>query len=554
MNYLLEDMEKWASRYDSDYFTRENLLNEAKESAKVLKDRYKERDVYKTLYEKALKDTQEKSYDAWWDYKKEKDLKAAFESMREEAKKEAWKEAWGETSGDNKSSDSVKAETPPINKPIIDPNIKPTQPNSGGNSSLKPIAIAGAGAAALGGGAYLYHRYKKKKRAQEQEKVAGDSDYNTRRIIDELEKTPGNVRDTIADAKKSAQNVKALYEKKKFLQAKADVLKRRHEINTARTDAVDRLDSMRDWMKGTGSSLRHELRRSDSDPIRLNEWRHQVKVDGQRYKDLYNRDPGAATKANQYYKAYSNSEKKVWEADKELRQNEAQFKGSLFDLKQRSRQIKNIRAENQRDVERTHQNVEAGKKIRERLLEEQDRAKRNAEQQAMFDDWAKKGKELDRKLRKKGDRQTAIALAGTAAALGGGAYLYNRYKKKKREQAEQEKTAAESMPARYKKIDWDNDPTGEKKKIKRKLLASGALTAAGLGVNLHQIALMARDRARNTNHAKPHLSMAGIAGGGAGLLLAEKQLQKAEHLDGLPVGGAANQKKSRFDDWNVVIY
>lgn len=175
MNYLLEDMEKWASRYDSDYFTRENLLNEAKKSAKVLKDRYKERDEYKTLYEKALKDTQEKSYDAWWDYKKEKSLEAAFKSTREERKKEAW----DKTFGNNKPiiAEPIIAEPivakPIIAKPIVDPNIKPTQPTSGGNSSLKPLAIGAAGIGAAAGGAYLYNRYKKKKRAQaEQEKVA----------------------------------------------------------------------------------------------------------------------------------------------------------------------------------------------------------------------------------------------------------------------------------------------------------------------------------------------------------------------------------------------
>ena len=110
------------------------------------------------------------------------------------------------------------------------------------------------------------------------------------------------------------------------------------------------------------------------------------------------------------------------------------------------------------------------------------------------------------------------------------------------------------MPARYKKIDWDNDPTGEKKKIKRKLLASGALTAAGLGVNLSQLALATRDIVKNTNRANPGVNLAGIAGGGAGMLLTEKQLQKAEKLEGLPVGGTPNQKKSRLDDWNLIIY
>ena len=148
-----------------------------------------------------------------------------------------------------------------------------------------------------------------------------------------------------------------------------------------------------------------------------------------------------------------------------------------------------------------------------------------------------------------------LMLGGIGLTAAGGAYNYikERNRNKRIAAAEQEKTA-ESIPARYKKIDWDNDPTGEKKKIKRKLLASGALTAAGLGVNLSQLALATRDMVKNTNHAKPGNNMVGLFGGGAGLILAEKQLQKAEKLEGLPVGGIPNQKKSRLDDLNIIIY
>lgn len=271
------------------------------------------------------------------------------------------------------------------------------------------------------------------------EKWAGDSGYDTKRILGELEGTRGNVKDAIADAKLTAQNVKSLYEKKKFAQAKADVLNRRHEINTNRMRHLDRLDIARSNLEGAGKTLRHEIMQPNPDLSRVEQWRNQARVYGKDYKELYDQDPKAYARQFSYDKAFSNSRRKTNAVDKELAQHKAQFDGSLSDLKRKSEEIKKLRAENQRQVERTRQNVEDGKRIRERLLEEQDRAKRKAEQHAMFVDSEKRWKEIDRENRKKGDRQTTIALAGTAAALGGGAYLYNRYKKKKREQAEQEK-------------------------------------------------------------------------------------------------------------------
>lgn len=67
----------------------------------------------------------------------------------------------------------LKTLEPIVAKPIVDPNIKPTQPTSGHNRYLKPLAIGAGAAATIGGGAYLYNRYKKKKQAEaEAEKTA----------------------------------------------------------------------------------------------------------------------------------------------------------------------------------------------------------------------------------------------------------------------------------------------------------------------------------------------------------------------------------------------
>ena len=69
--------------------------------------------------------------------------------------------------------------------------------------------------------------------------------------------------------------------------------------------------------------------------------------------------------------------------------------------------------------------------------------------QAKYDAWGKENEamrdsfERDLKKEKRNQLIKPIALTGAGlVAIGGGAYLYNHYKKKKRAQAEQEKTAA----------------------------------------------------------------------------------------------------------------
>lgn len=84
------------------------------------------------------------------------------------------------------------------------------------------------------------------------------------------------------------------------------------------------------------------------------------------------------------------------------------------------------------------------------------RKKRQKENKERYEYWAnfqkekkmKKEQQMQLELASKKEtkpqlniKPLALASLGTAATISGGAYLYNRYKKKKRAQAEQEKTA-----------------------------------------------------------------------------------------------------------------
>lgn len=72
-------------------------------------------------------------------------------------------------------------------------------------------------------------------------------------------------------------------------------------------------------------------------------------------------------------------------------------------------------------------------------------AKYKIQEQAIQKEWDQFFADAKKSESRRRVKPFAIAGAG-AATLGGGAYLYNRYKKKKREQAEQEKTALLSDP------------------------------------------------------------------------------------------------------------
>ena len=272
---------------------------------------------------------------------------------------------------------------------------------------------------------------------EDMEKWAGDSGYDTKRILGELEGTRGNVKDAIADAKLSAQKVKGSYEKKKFLKAKADVLSRRHEINTNRVRHLDRLEDMRETLEGDGKSLRHEMTRPNPDLSRVEQWRHQAKRDGKRYKELYDEDPKAWDRRGSYDNAFRNSQNKVWKADEELKQHKTQFNYSLADLKGQSGEIKKLRADNQREIERSQQNAKDGANTRKRIVDENQRyLAQQVKEKARNEEFGAKLKAAKRKE----DQKLMLGLGAGAATIGG-LYAYNRYKKKKRTQADQEKTA-----------------------------------------------------------------------------------------------------------------
>lgn len=250
-----------------------------------------------------------------------------------------------------------------------------------------------------------------------------------------------------------------------------NVLKQRFEKNQERLNRAESQEWARARLRSSGRSLNRLIKNR---PVPIGpmseameeDWdstgaRKNVKYWGQEYKKSLEKNPNDIKYKNHYEKQMDLSERLLERAKRKApltkdmisATNERSDAGKQYRLTRgayNTKREQNLPAVPTPPKDIFLEGLQLDLKQKMRDLGQKTRKDIDQIHQEILDDFSKSRVERKQKteqaMKTPFSRNKAlglgVGLAGTTAALGGGAYLYNRYKKKKRAQAEQEKTAA----------------------------------------------------------------------------------------------------------------
>lgn len=238
-------------------------------------------------------------------------------------------------------------------------------------------------------------------------------------LLDDLmdfEKTAGDLEDAIAEAKQSGSKLKDLYRQQGETKKKVTVLDKRRDINSENYGRVLQLKNKENNLSYAKSKFALSTKREDF------EYANKLWNQNQRELNKYISDNyDVVQKGERYAKLYRNADKLYVRAKNQLQTGEEDFASALEETKKKSEAVKRIRATQSNKTPH-----EVSPSLNRTELNQNKLNYASGEQVAP----------------KKAINGKLMAGVGLGAATIGGLYAYNRYKKKKRTQAEQEKTAA----------------------------------------------------------------------------------------------------------------